>query len=72
MPVYRITIVGAEAGEGELSGTVERISDRESACSFEGVEVQGHVSLGGLLQTAGRIIHEWSLRPTVKPRHRRR
>jgi len=36
------------------------------------VEVDGHVSVGGLLQTAGRIIHEWSLRPAVKPRSRKR
>jgi len=69
MSIYRITIVGAEVGEGPLSGTVERIADDQS--ESDGVEVDGHVSVGGLLQTAGRIIHEWSLRPGVRPRHRR-
>ncbi len=70
MAIYRITIAGADAGEGALTGTVERVSaDRSEA---DGVEIDGHVSVGGLLQTAGRIIHEWSLRPAVKPRHRKR
>ncbi len=69
MAIYRITIAGADAGEGALTGTVERVSaDRSEA---DGVEIDGHVSVGGLLQTAGRIIHEWSLRPSVKPRHRK-
>ncbi len=69
MAVYRLTIAGADAGEGPLTGTVERISaDGREA---DGVEIDGHVSVGGLLQTAGRIIHEWSLRPAVKPRHRK-
>jgi len=69
MAVYRITIAGADAGEGPLTGTVERVSDDRTEC--DGVEIDGHVSVGGLLQTAGRIIHEWSLRPAVKPRHRK-
>ncbi|MCP4241734.1 MAG: hypothetical protein GY772_14335 [bacterium] len=68
MAIYRVTIAGAEVGEGPLTGTVERISDDKSEA--DGVEIDGHVSVGGLLQTAGRIIHEWSLRPAVRPRHR--
>ncbi len=69
MAIYRITIAGADAGEGALTGTVERVSaDRSEA---DGVEIDGHVSVGGLLQTAGRISRGWSLRPAVKPRHRK-
>jgi len=70
MAIYRITIVGADPGEGSLSATVERVSSDQS--QSDSVEVDGHVSVGGLLQTAGRIIHEWSLRPAVKPRSRKR
>jgi len=69
MAIYRVTIAGAGAGEGPLTGTVERIADDHAEA--DGVEIDGHVSVGGLLQTAGRIIHEWSLRPSVKPRHRK-
>jgi len=70
MAIYRITIVGADPGEGPLSATVERISNDQT--ESDGVEVDGHVSVGGLLQTGGRIIHEWSLRPAIKPRSRKR
>ena len=68
MSIYRVTVVGVD-GEGPLEATVERISNDSSEA--DGVEIQGHQTLGGLLQTAGRMIHEWSLRPAVKPRHRR-
>ncbi len=69
MAIYRITIAGADPGEGALSATVERVSADKSEA--DGVEIDGHISVGGLLQTAGRVIHEWSLRPAVKPRHRK-
>jgi len=68
MSIYRVTIVGAD-GDGPLEATVERISDDHS--ESDGVEVQGHQTVGGLLQTAGRIIHEWGLRPNHKPRSRK-
>ena len=69
MAIYRVTIVGAD-GEGDLEATVERISADGSQSS--GVEVQGHQTVGGLLQTSARIIHEWGLRPQTPPRPRRR
>jgi len=68
MSIYRVTVVGAD-GDGDLEATVERISDDRS--ESDGVEIQGHQTLGGLLQTAGRMIHEWGLRPTHKPRSRK-
>ena len=67
--IYRITIAGAEEG-GQPEATVERITADADSSTYEGVEVRGHVSLGGLLQTCGRVIHEWSLRPSRKPRDR--
>ncbi len=68
MSIYRVTVVGAE-GDGDLEATVERSSDDRS--ESDGVEIQGHQTLGGLLQTAGRMIHEWGLRPNHKPRSRK-
>jgi len=69
MAIYRITIVGAD-GEGDLEATVERIANDQSQA--DGVEIQGHQTVGGLLQTAGRMIHEWGLRPQTAPRSRKR
>jgi len=69
MAIYRITIVGAD-GEGDLEATVERIANDQS--QSDGVEVQGHQTVGGLLQTAGRMIHEWGLHPQTPPRSRKR
>ena len=68
MSIYRVTVVGVD-GDGPLEATVERVSDDRS--ESDGVEIQGHQTLGGLLQTAGRMIHEWGLRPNRKPRARK-
>jgi len=40
MAIYRITIVGADPGEGSLSATVERVSSDQS--QSDSVEVDGH------------------------------
>ena len=45
MAIYRVTIAGAEVGEGPLTGTVERISDEKS--ESDGVEVDGTESSSG-------------------------
>jgi len=66
--IYRLTIAGAD-GDGPLEGTVERISADQS--EMDGVEISGHQTVGGLCQTAARIIHEWGLRPQIKPRSRK-
>lgn len=67
--IYRLTIVGAE-GEGDLEATLERISDDRS--QSDGVEIQGHQTVGGLCATAARMVHEWTLRPKSPPRSRKR
>ena len=69
MATYRITVVGAEGGRPEA--TVERITEDADQTLFEGVEVGGHQSLGGLMSTCARVMHEWCLRPARRPRDRR-